>query len=116
MRISDWSSDVCSSDLGLIRKHASRASRGYPRPLSSHWHQFRRSWNSIKKIVASSRRGVTRMACPKRPIWHTWIGEILKTDRKSVVEGRGGTVSVDLGGGDKVDKEKEKKEQGGNRI
>src|SRR3546814_1276545 len=39
MRISDWSSDVCSSDLGALRPdRAQRLPR--PRPLHAQWQLF----------------------------------------------------------------------------
>src|SRR3546814_19798068 len=37
MRISDWSSDVCSSDLKLSTLLASPDQRDFYRQLSSHW-------------------------------------------------------------------------------
>src|SRR3546814_9739622 len=79
MRISDWSSDVCSSDLSRRRPAASSPS----------------SWTAR-----------TRLRPPKRsrPWWPTAsmrnerAGGWRSRDRKSVAEGKSVSVRVDLGG------------------
>src|SRR3546814_19868455 len=84
MRISDWSSDVCSSDLpGLRLRHRPRAAdadagsgaaaRGDRRGAAD---------GAILPALAPQRRG--RCALP--------------ADRKSVVSGKSVSVRVDLGG------------------
>src|SRR3546814_21124002 len=93
MRISDWSSDVCSSDLtgGAGRRadrdghpHASHSRRGrwsFPCCLGTHWARSRRLYGNSR-----------------RPPWERESGGIRPVDRKSVVEGTSGSVRVDLGG------------------
>src|SRR3546814_11985486 len=75
VRISDWSSDVCSSDLGP----ASGRLRGSipPSSISSGW-------------CATCPR--TRCAGSSPPSWRPW------RDRKSVVLGKRASVRVDIGG------------------
>src|SRR3546814_12000934 len=70
MRISDWSSDVCSSDLPTDNAAAPRRRRGCP-PSQAGSSSCRRDW-----------RGPNRCA----------------RDRKSVVSGKSVSVRVDLGG------------------
>src|SRR3546814_19165884 len=75
MRISDWSSDVCSSDLEARSEVAASPASGSGSAgsacLATEW-----SW---------VRRGLAPAAKTADP------------DRKSVVEGKGGSVRVDLG-------------------
>src|SRR3546814_21132252 len=103
MRISDWSSDVCSSDLAVtthlglggtidttINEHYELA-----RQFASldHLSGGRAAWN----LVTSS---------------DAFTGENFRRggDRKSVVEGKGVSVSVDLGGCRIIKKKKTKAE------
>src|SRR3546814_17246518 len=79
MRMSDWSSDVCSSDL---RARSSRAVRCRPGDRSS------RQRNCACRCAAQRHRG--RAARPGR--------RGVPIDRKSVVEGKSVSVRVDLGG------------------
>src|SRR3546814_14835657 len=83
MRISDWSSDVCSSDLGACSA---------------------RSW-----LQSASISSATRVARPVKVPWPNSMCLIstvtllsgatrLKADRKSVVSGKSVSVRVDLGG------------------
>src|SRR3546814_13590620 len=88
MRISDWSSDVCSSDLVQTEtRHADRrAGRdlGQRQRQSRDAHQYRRDGDTEqqgKNQNRSAHRQIER-------------GE----DRKSVVEGKSVAVRVDLGG------------------
>src|SRR3546814_14360932 len=71
MRISDWSSDVCSSDLHGRRPHR-RCDGGQGR--------------------ARDRRAATQA------IWWRGAGQVSDLDRKSVVKGKSVSVRVDLGG------------------
>src|SRR3546814_15947348 len=97
MRISDWSSDVCSSDL--FPHPASQ--RQYPE-WEARWESgpvpplFRQNRNSLKKATpprdraprsAVVRHGARRRAC-----------SACERDRKSVVEGKSVSGRVDLGG------------------
>src|SRR3546814_20005473 len=74
MRISDWSADVCSSDLPCPRSPARRRARTRTGRL---------------RHCARARRRLRR---PPRLRWR------LRGDRKSVVEGKSVAVSVDQGG------------------
>src|SRR3546814_12391412 len=75
MRISDWSSDVCSSDLlGLGAFYC------------------RRRFNSQKRSLLASNM-IQWQHCFCAP-----ISQSLASDRKSVVEGKSVSVRVDLGG------------------
>src|SRR3546814_15173602 len=81
MRISDWSSDVCSSDLHppscSRRCHCGRDG------LRSRWpNDWGRSW--------SGRKGASTLRPRRRPA--------RTEDRKSVVSGKRVSVRVDLGG------------------
>src|SRR3546814_9486553 len=55
MRISDWSSDVCSSDLARHRRHKRRLRPGLPRrdTFSAHDARSVRSWGSSECQRAS---------------------------------------------------------------
>src|SRR3546814_5392867 len=81
MRISDWSSDVCSSDLPTGSRRC--------RPSV-----FRRS-PSPAAPMSANRASLTRLQGGRRlPAYRTRpVG-----DRKSVVEGKRVSVLVDLGG------------------
>src|SRR3546814_14577601 len=84
MRISDWSSDVCSSDLIVVRPPRHRASgrrpaRDQPRPDL-------RARGAAALDRAPHRPGPADPLRRRRP------------DRKSVVLGKSVTVRVDLGG------------------
>src|SRR3546814_16018879 len=78
MRISDWSSDVCASDLAAQRR---ATGRGRARPSS----RSGRRAAAIAAPAAGSRPG--RPGARRSP-----------TDRKSVVSGKSVSVRVDLGG------------------
>src|SRR3546814_16187904 len=77
MRISDWSSDVCSSDLPLSPAKSARKS-----PLP------------VRKQPSSSPSIAARASAS--PISQPTITS--EQDRKSVVWGKSGSVRVDLGG------------------
>src|SRR3546814_19019637 len=97
MRISDWSSDVCSSDLapsistlpadGFSRPAAALSSVDLPQPVGP--------------TMATNSPGATARSMPATARW-------LK-DRKSVVEGKSVSVSVDLGGRRLIKKNKANK-------
>src|SRR3546814_6356751 len=85
MRISDWSSDVCSSDLERRRRNGGSRCR-------LHAHPRRFPCDSHLQPRAQDR--------PRR--------RDRDQDRKSVVEGKSVSIRVDLGGGRNVKKKKNK--------
>src|SRR3546814_18328093 len=117
MRISDWSSDVCSSDLNALFLF----SQIWPR-LGQHWSL------DLGPELADSRIDFDAFDLPDSPAdrytlaaflaahlsfqlaaWHEiaqWYG-----GRESVVEGKGVSVRVDLGGGRCIKKKKHRKIQ-----
>src|SRR3546814_20189279 len=113
MRISDWSSDVCSSDLRRLLTPSnfpsSRCNDGEP-PQKFPWTQattqLRRDARRVDggardRLVPDHRRGVDRRQEPTR-LPH-------QRDRKSVVKGKSVSVRVDLGGSRIIKKKKKKK-------
>src|SRR3546814_7544717 len=84
MRISDWSSDVCSSDLSARRRHrflcdlatVFAPKRSARRALFGSWREAAWRWRPASAGVPS----------------------IPRKDRKSVVEGKSVSVRVDIGG------------------
>src|SRR3546814_15120005 len=91
MRISDWSSDVCSSDLiaagRLAGKHDARR------------REAEIEHGLVRAFAIVERRGETVER--RQPIIRTEADRVEFTaqpDRQSVVEGEGVSVSVDLGG------------------
>src|SRR3546814_20018145 len=91
MRISDWSSDVCSSDLGPGAAAGQyQLTRGCcPRQLLSQWpFQFRRSWRAAS--ACDSAGAVCDLVAADDRNQH-------RGDRKSVVSGKSVSVRVDLG-------------------
>src|SRR3546814_13138574 len=93
MRISDWSSDVCSSDLpielplGWLRKEPPIFFRGARGPIGKKTGEARH--DTPLADIADHRRGLARRR----------RGAGRKSeDRKSVVKGKSVSVRVDLGG------------------
>src|SRR3546814_13723683 len=112
MRISDWSSDVCSSDLGSSRgptavtRKSTSASTFTCGPSGS---RAREGWNGW----SSSERGWTKPEMQSEPGRRTsfpadWWSRA-SADRKSVVEGKGGSGGVDSGGSRNSKKKKKEK-------
>src|SRR3546814_16825128 len=98
MRISDWSSDVCSSDLSRSRPRADRGRRtaaGRPaaRPAAP-----RPPCPSVRAAAA----GLPPEGYGRRPASPAG-------DRKSVVEGKSVSVRVDLGGRRIIKKKKKQR-------
>src|SRR3546814_18461874 len=102
MRISDWSSDVCSSDLGIDRflrfvtaptccRRLCEAGSGCERTKMSHY-------PALELLIAGERLG-----CAGRETI-----DVLDPapDRKSVVKGKSVSVRVELGGGRQIKKKK----------
>src|SRR3546814_21092643 len=104
MRISDWSSDVCSSDLLLV-----------PQALQPHRRYLER--NRREQLVQ-------RLPLPERivgwvfgelvPPWHQFQADRLRVigrrteDRQSVVKGKSVSVRVNIGGGRIIQKKHSK--------
>src|SRR3546814_15222517 len=90
MRISDWSSDVCSSDLRVVDAlDAVAAETGKSVP------QIATAWLLARPTVSSVIIGARNETQLRDNLGA--IGWEL-TDRKSVVEGKSVSVRVDLGG------------------
>src|SRR3546814_13163711 len=86
MRISDWSSDVCSSDLiGADDLAAEDDTR------ISHRHRTRSSLSRVGRAAP----GRAQRLSDRR---HHARSRVARRDRKSVVEGKSVSVRVDLGG------------------
>src|SRR3546814_11602744 len=108
MRISDWSSDVCSSDLvgrGVLAPARDRARRrawhggGAPAPARC---------PSVRLCAAASGRMVR---ADRLPAHHGAQSRgRARADRKSVVEGKSVSVRVDLGGRRIIKKKQTKKQ------
>src|SRR3546814_17415862 len=115
MRISDWSSDVCSSDLRTLEwSTASPAPaynfaftprvqdqdawfdmkrRGHARPLAGYL-PIHMPKNTPAGIVLSG----LAMVCGFALIWHIWwLAAVSFADRQDVVWGKSGSVRVFLG-------------------
>src|SRR3546814_19115290 len=114
MRISDWSSDVCSSDLAMVHWPRSRNAR----PGADHG-----GWQNATciNLLDSCDAGVLPDSWPRRsrshcqgdrapPVfpWRTISHHQSKChrDRKSVVLGKSVYVREDLGGGRIINKKK----------
>src|SRR3546814_20715156 len=106
MRISDWSSDVCSSDLSNKNGFARRFRRGNEGSVGRYHARShgavalllsdRRAFHAIARGSASGLRGT-------------------RADRKSVVEGKSVSVRVDLGGRRIIKKKQQTKNGGSGR-
>src|SRR3546814_14955660 len=98
MRISDWSSDVRSSDLrtGVSPRAAiGRSARFAER------HRLELPWEGgLEADRARAREGLARLQDIARRlgIERSQIGQQGVHDRKSVVKGKNGSVRVDIGG------------------
>src|SRR3546814_17460156 len=87
MRISDWSSDVCSSDLARSAPGRSSGSPGYAGRGSGRRPSTTAGTAATQRCTGKARR---------------------HGDRKSVVEGKSVSVRVDLGGGRRIKKKQKK--------
>src|SRR3546814_18971986 len=101
MRISDWSSDVCSSDLG-IRKGAQEVDRLEAMPTPKELAARSESWGPYRTYASLYLWRIAdtavKAATPTK-----------RSDRKSVVAGKSVSVSVDLGGRRIIKKKKNTK-------
>src|SRR3546814_19411325 len=106
MRISDWSSDVCSSDLGQA-VGAEQQARGLEETVALRLlHQ--RIDRRTRRQRRRQRRGVRVVVVRVRRQWfgvHRYTR--CSADRKSVVSGKSGSVRVYLGGRRIINKHKQ---------
>src|SRR3546814_15269758 len=98
MRISDWSSDVCSSDLSSISNLVTSA-HGHLREVINELHTAVLDRFGLTRAIAEGPfaellrdRGVLYTSRVQGRVDH------LPEDRKSVVSGKSVSVSVDTGG------------------
>src|SRR3546814_20717201 len=102
MRISDWSSDVCSSDLG---------ESGVPRSAEG---RFQADDRSQLHAEGSGIDRPDHLLLAGQCVAAQGLGEMvrfhhrLRPDRKSVVQGKSVSVRVDLGGRRIIKKKKNK--------
>src|SRR3546814_7166227 len=91
MRISDWSSDVCSSDLGVwpdeVNWQEGRSDPTLTRQICNGWKANRAIANVV--LREDFGRAIAKMG--------GWPGTRI-IDRKSVVEGQSVSVRVEFGG------------------
>src|SRR3546814_12839039 len=88
MRISDWSSDVCSSDLAAQNVKSKRSDAGFFPD---------RRIRQVRQLV-DERPAVRACAADREVQRRRQSGDGIRIDRKSVVQGTSVSVSVDLGG------------------
>src|SRR3546814_14439282 len=93
MRISDWSSDVCSSDLA-----AGHTRRGRPEALHLHHRPLQRQGRERGGDVTTAARPARPGPAHPRSARSPARRRPQDRDRKSVVSGKSGAVRVDLGG------------------
>src|SRR3546814_9819848 len=105
MRISDWSSDVCSSDLLRWFGRERRISPGSGRPG-----QRRSAVGQPAPAVLAVAAAVCHRLDGRKPLRAGADGAV-RRDRKSVVWGKRVSVRVDLGGCRIIKKKKKTEEQ-----
>src|SRR3546814_19147684 len=106
MRISDWSSDVCSSDLDLMRQRVLDDGFGVIGQLTHiiaerAAHTVNRQMAKAHALKYRGHRYVRKRAATLLPREHICVGwsiGICSGERKSVVWGQSVTVRVALGG------------------
>src|SRR3546814_20941248 len=99
MRISDWSSDVCSSDLKIIGDDPSNVNEKYYGNNDVEGPDARHGTH-VAGIIAANRNneiGVKGIAANVK---------LMSVDRKRVVQGQSVSVRVDLGGGRLITQQK----------
>src|SRR3546814_19702154 len=103
MRISDWSSDVCSSDLVLVEEQFDVVHVHEPLMPVLPIHVLRHSRTANPDVVNvgtfhARRDGGPRLYSYGRRLLQRWFREIDGNDRKRVGEGKCGSVGVIPGG------------------
>src|SRR3546814_12737031 len=112
MRISDWSSDVCSSDLGAAGGRSCGGAQVEPVPdldergyqIAHHRFVMRRAGREAQPFGAARHRGIVDRLDVDAVFGEQHVAALLGLDRiadqerKSVVEGKSVSVRVDLGG------------------
>src|SRR3546814_17223353 len=112
MRISDWSSDVCSSDL--ISPASWFDCDASPLPLKSLPPPMPISLGEKKDsgpVVGGVRPKLESRWVPEALLFDAMVRSTSWIERKSVVEGEGGYVRVDLGGRRIIKKKNKKKKR-----
>src|SRR3546814_11682527 len=107
MRISDWSSDVCSSDLtarspSFASIHTGRANHSIPARSIS-----RSTCRGLGAKLIGSPSVLRKTISPDR----AWSKNRIASDRKSVVAGKSVSVRVDIGGRRIIKKKKKDKDE-----
>src|SRR3546814_19830857 len=97
MRISDWSSDVCSSDLADL---VGRTGQSLTEIVTA----IKKVSDIVAEIAAASREQATGLDQVNTAVGS--MDEMTQRDRKSVVEGKSVSVRVDLGGRRRIKKKK----------
>src|SRR3546814_14429220 len=105
MRISDWSSDVCSSDLRRLTISKKTATHQGQRPLKN-------SAGAISAIAGSPSHSLRSSNSSNSFVRRCWKYQVVfsssvPADRKSVVSGKRVPVRVDLGGRRIIKKKRE---------
>src|SRR3546814_17107123 len=112
MRISDWSSDVCSSDLTPIEVAEARDVKGlYKKARSGQLKNFTGIDSPYEPHEAPDIRIDTTAISPEDAAEKLVEHLLTLGDRKSVVEGKSVSVSVDLGGRRRIKIQKKKKKK-----
>src|SRR3546814_11313366 len=104
MRISDWSSDVCSSDLRFAHARERKwTPAGSERSDSASAAPWRWNWREAARMCAASSAFTAALRPPGRRTPET------SRDRKSVVEGKRVAVRGGLGGRRAIKKKSHRK-------
>src|SRR3546814_11579992 len=112
MRISDWSSDVCSSDLDPYAAHIAEAPHRFGVPVA--WIRAVMRVESAGRVLTISSAGAMGLMQVMPGTWaelrtrYGLGGDPYDADRTNVVKGKRVSVRVDLGGGRDPKKKKTK--------
>src|SRR3546814_18506535 len=113
MRISDWSSDVCSSDLHQV--YGGNVQNGHAYGFGLHLARELRqqSFHPLRQPGRHRHNRLHRRTRSAQVGMMVAIDHGLVVDRKSVVSGKSVSVRVDLGGRRSIKKKKAKIEKNG---
>src|SRR3546814_2162986 len=103
MRISDWSSDVCSSDL--LDAESTPEALGKPTGQDASLGKATFVGQLGVREARERARALVRSACARLDIFGE-KADLLRQDRKSVVSGKSVSVRVDIGGRRLIKKKK----------